>query len=126
MKKLIMLLAVLLMLQPAVLAEEEAFVETVLFDGTATVSGNWQLATGVNTTNANGAFDPSLITEDGYFTVEYNGSVRAVYLAFSEWQSSTWASVNVPASCVTSGDLCTATFTIDQCYIQYGSKDCTA
>lgn len=126
MKKLIMLLAVLLMLQPAVLAEEEAFVETVLFDGTATVSGNWQLATGVNTTNANGAFDPSLITEDGYFTVEYNGSVRAVYLAFSEWQSSTWASVNVPASCVTSGDLCTATFTFDQCYIQYGSKDFSA
>lgn len=124
MKHLAALLMLLLLCTPA-LAEEDGLVETVLFDGEAAVSGNWQLAATVNTTNANGAFDPALITEDGYFTVEYTGSLRAVYLAFSDWQSGVWASVNVPSACEASGGLCTATFTFDQCYVQYGSKDFT-
>lgn len=119
---LIMLLALLLMALPA-LAEEDGFIEVVLYDGEATVGGNWELATGVNTTNAGGDFDPSLITEDGWFTVEYTGSVKAVYLAFSNWQTGVWASVNVPSACETNGNICTATFTFKQCYIQYGDKD---
>jgi len=125
-KKLIFLFfSMLLMICPAA-AEENDLVEVIVYDGTATVSGNWELAASANTTNANGSFDPSLITEDGYFTVEYIGSIKAVYLAFSDWQTGVWASVNVPSACQTSGDLCIATFTFDQCYIQYGSKDFSA
>ena len=125
MKKLLILLITLTLVCLPALAEDSDFIEVVLFDGAATVAGNWELAASVNTTNANGSFDPSLITEDGYFTVEYEGSVKAVYLAFSEWQSGTWASVNVPSSCEDIGGICTATFTFNQCYIQYGSKDFT-
>ncbi len=126
MKHIALLMAMLLLSALPALAEDDGFVEVVLFDGTATVSGNWQLATGVNTTNANGSFDPSLITEDGWFTVEYTGSIKAVYLAFSEWQTGTWASVNVPSACETNGGICTATFTFNQCYIQYGDRDFSA
>lgn len=107
-------------------AENDGLQEFVLFDGDATVNGNWELAAGVNTTNAQGTFDPSLITEDGYFTVEYVGSMRAIYLAFSDWQSAKWVSVNVPASCTAEGEILTATFTFDQCFIQFGNKDFSA
>ena len=124
-KKIATFLMAMLLCCPACMAEE-ALQEYVLYDGTASVSGNWQLAIGVNTTNAQGSFDPSLITEDGYFTVEYTGSVKAVYLAFSDWQNGTWASVNVPSTCEADGKLLTATFTYNQCYIQYGQKDFSA
>ena len=123
MKQLLILLTMLLLAAMPALAEDDGFVEVVLFDGEATVSGNWQLAASANTTNANGSFDPSLISEDGWFTVEYNGSNKAVYLAFSDWESGTWASVNVPSACTNEGGLLTATFTFSQCYIQYGGKD---
>lgn len=129
MKRLIALLAVLLLSTMfTALAEEtnDGLIEVVVYEGNATVTGNWELAASANTTNANGSFDPSMITEDGYFTVEYTGSIKAVYLAFSDWQSGKWASVNVPSACETSGSLCTATFTFNQCYIQYGSKDFSA
>lgn len=126
MKKLMILLAAMLFAVIPALAEEAGFDEFVLFDGEASVSGNWELAASVNTTNANGSFDPAMITEGGWFTVEYTGSIKAVYLAFSDWQSGTWASVNVPSSCETNGKLCTATFTFNQCYIQYGDKDFSA
>ena len=124
-KRLLVILAALLM-SFAAYAEDDGFVDVVVFDGEATVDGNWQLATGVNTTNAGGSFDPTLITADGWFTVEYTGSIKAVYLAFSDWETGTWASVNVPSGCETSGGLCTATFTYQQCYIQYGNKDFSA
>lgn len=127
MKRLLMLLCALCLAVLPALAENNGFVETVLFDGSASVSGNWELAASVNTTNAGGKFDPSTITEDGWFTVEYTGSIKAVYLAFSDWETGTWASVNVPSACTTgSGGHCTATFTFSQCYIQYGSKDFSA
>ncbi len=123
MKKLLLFAVLLMTITFGVLAEDDGFTEFVIYDGEATVNGNWELAIGVNTTNAQGKFDPALITEDGWFTVEYTGSIKAVYLAFSEWQGGTWASVNVPSACETAGGRCTATFTFDQCYIQYGSKD---
>lgn len=126
MKKLLMILCVICLSVFPALAEEAGYTQTVLFDGNASVSGNWELAASVNTTNAGGKFDPSVITADGWFTVEYTGSIRAVYLAFSDWQSGTWASVNVPSACTTEGARCTATFTFNQCYIQYGSKDFSA
>ncbi len=125
MKRMIVWILVLLVMSVSASADE-SFEETVLYDGAASVSGNWQLAIGVNTTNAFGQFDPSLIMEDGYFTVEYTGSMKAVYLAFSDWQTGTWASVNVPSTCDASGDVLTATFTFDQCYIQYGDRDFSA
>lgn len=123
MKKLMLLLAALLLAMLPAMAEESGLVEVVVYDGEAAVSGNWELAVGVNTTNANGTFDPSQITEEGYFTVEYTGSLKAVYLAFSDWQSGKWASVNVPSACETVEGVRTATFTFQQCYIQYGNKD---
>lgn len=126
MKKLLVMLLMLLLALSCAAAEEAEMVEVVVYDGAATVTGNWELAAAANTTNANGAFDAGMITEDGYFTVEYDGSLRAVYLAFSDWQSGKWASVNVPSSCIEENGLCIATFTFDQCYIQYGSKDFSA
>lgn len=128
MKRMIALFFILFLstFTAALADSDDGLVDVVVYEGNATVSGNWELAASANTTNANGSFDPSLITEDGYFTVEYTGSIKAVYLAFSDWQTGKWASVNVPASCETSGSLCTATFTFDQCYIQYGIKDFSA
>lgn len=125
MKFVLLLLAALLMTLSA-LAENESMMEIVLFDGEATVGGNWELAVSVNTTNAGGSFDPTLISSDGYFTVEYTGSIKAVYLAFSDWQNGTWDSVNVPSACEDAAGVCTATFTFQQCYIQYGDKDFSA
>lgn len=119
-------LVLLLFTLPAFAEDTDGLVETVIFDGEAVVHNNWELAVGVNTTNANGKFDPSEISEGGHFTVEYSGSLKAVYLAFSDWQSGLWASVNVPSSCEGSSNLYTATFTFNQCYIQYGSKDFSA
>ena len=98
MRRILLVMALLLLCTlPAHAEEADSLQETVLFDGAGTVTGNWELAVAVNTSSANGSFDPSLISEDGYFTVEYTGSMKAVYLAFSEWNSGTWASVNVPA-----------------------------
>lgn len=111
---------------PACAETDDGLVEVLVYEGNATVTGNWELAASANTTNANGSFDPSMITDDGYFTVEYTGSIKSVYLAFSDWQTGKWASVNVPSACETNGSLCIATFTFDQCYIQYGSKDFSA
>lgn len=126
-KRILIIAAAMLVLFGAALAEgADALVETVIYDGEASVSAAWTLAASVNTTNANGSFDASQITADGYFTVEYTGPLKAVYLAFSDWQTGTWASVNVPSTCTSEGGLCTATFTFNQCYIQYGSKDFSA
>lgn len=126
MKRLFVFLLMLLVAFPACAEDSDGLIQTVLFDEEATVHNNWELAASVNTTNANGRFDPSLISEDGYFTVEYTGSLKAVYLAFSDWQSGLWASVNVPSACELQGGVYTATFTFSQCYIQYGSKDFSA
>ena len=80
MKRLAALLIMLLLFTPA-LAEEAALVDSIIYDGSVTVSNVWQLITGVNTTNSNGDFDPSLITEGGTFTVEFAGTDKGVYLA---------------------------------------------
>lgn len=125
MKRLLLLFIVLLMPVSA-LADSGDRSEIVLFDGEASVSGDWQLITGVNTTNSSGSFDPLLITEGGYFVVEYTGADQAVYLAFSEWEAGTWSQVNVPASCEADGEIFKATFNFDQCREQYGNADFTA
>lgn len=125
MKKLLIAFLVSMLLFASAIAEEE-LQEVIVFDGTATVSGSWQLALGANTTNAYGDFDPYLITEGGYFTVEYTGTNKAVYLALSEWQNGVWASVNTPASCVEEDGLLKATFTYEQCLAQMGNVEFSA
>ena len=125
MKRLAALLIMLLLFTPA-LAEEAALVDSIIYDGSATVSNVWQLITGVNTTNSNGDFDPSLITEGGTFTVEFAGTDKGVYLALSEWEAGTWSQVDVPAECVANGDRYIATFTYEQCCKAYGSSDFSA
>lgn len=127
MRWMIVLLVLLMQCMLPAFAEEGAVLqETVLFDGEAAVSGPWQLATGVNTTSSNGRFDASLISKDGYFVIEYTGTANAVYLAFSEWSSGTWASVNAPDRCESKEGLHTATFSFEQCCAQYGSEDFSA
>lgn len=125
MKKLLIACLVALLIIPAAFADE-ALQEFVVFEGTATVNGSWQLALGANTTNAYGDFDPYLITEGGYFTVEYTGTAKAIYLALSEWQGGVWASVNAPASCEQVGERLIATFTYDQCLAQMGNTEFSA
>lgn len=125
MKKLLIAFLAAMLLFASAIAEEE-LQEVVVFNGTATVSGSWQLALGANTTNAYGDFDPYLITEGGYFTVEYTGTNKAVYLALSEWGNGVWASVNAPASCVEEDGLLKATFTYEQCLAQMGNVEFSA
>jgi len=116
-------LLALLMLFCAPALAEDGMVETVLYNGTASVSSSWQLITGVNTTNSNGPFDPSLITEGGYFIVEYTGTPGEVYLALSEWQDGVWAQSDAPASCEKVGDRLQAKFTFEQCSTAYKGTD---
>lgn len=125
MKKFLITCFALVLLFASAIAEED-LQEFVVFDGTATVNGSWQLALGANTTNAYGDFDPYLITEGGYFTVEYTGTSKAVYLALSEWQNGLWASVNAPTSCVEEDGLLKATFTYEQCLAQMGNVEFSA
>ena len=121
MKRFLLILLAMMFCIP-VMAEEESL-EFVLYDSEASVPGAWQLITGVNTTNAHGDFDPYLITENGYFVVEYNGTPSAVYLALSEWTAGTWSQVDTPAECVEDGTVLKATFTYEQCVQAYGSND---
>lgn len=121
MKRIIILLAALLLCIPVF--AEEAELEVVIFDGEASVPGAWTLITSAFTTNASGAFDPYLITEGGAFMVEFTGTKDGVYFAMSEWTSGVWAQVNSPAECVAKDDGFLATFTYDQCVEAYGNKD---
>lgn len=125
MKRMMILLlaAMMCLLTAPAMAEASDMVEEVLFDDSAAVTGSWKLATGVNTTNAHGPFDPLLITPGGSFVVEYTGVEKMVYLALSEWDAGVWAQVNEPADCTTQDGVHRAVFTYDQCVTAYGGKD---
>jgi len=123
MKKLLMSLLMLFLLSTMAAAETDALIETVLYEGEATVSSSWTLTASVNTTNSNGSFDPSLISEGGYFTVEYSGTENGIYLALSEWQDGIWAQADQPSSCQQAGDAFIATFTFDQCHQAFKRDD---
>lgn len=73
-----------------------------IFSGSYDVEG-WNMGPQIQTSNGSGTFDPTEITEGGYFTVEYTGA-GGVYLAFSEWTSGKWAQVDEPTSVEESGD----------------------
>lgn len=126
MKKLLLLLSCLLLFSTAFAEESTEWEDIVLFDGNATVTQSWTAAVSINTTSAGGSFDPTVIGENGYFTVVYEGAEKAVYLALSDWDSGLWAQVNVPSACELENGLYTATFSYDQCLIQYGSRNFAA
>lgn len=67
MKKKCLLVCLLCCLLLGLALAEEPMTETVLFEGSQHASGGWNLALTIDTTNVNGTFDPSLISENGYF-----------------------------------------------------------
>ena len=85
MKKKCLLVCLLCCLLFGLALAEEPMTETVLFEGSQPASGGWNLALTIDTTNVNGTFDPSLISENGYFAVTYDGVQNGVYLALSDW-----------------------------------------
>lgn len=123
MKRWILALLFLLTLISVALAETTDMTETVLYTGQTSVTGSWQQAVTVNAAGVGGEFDTACIVPGGYFTVEYTGVSRGVYLALADWESNTWASLNAANECTLSQGVYTATFTFEQCYIQYGRLD---
>lgn len=104
-------------------ADERPFVATVLFDGESSIAKSWTLGPSVQTTNGSGTFDPTDITKDGYFTVDYTGTEGAVYLAFAEWSTEKWASVNTPTSTEATETGYTSVYSFDDCALAYGTED---
>lgn len=94
--------------------------------GSQPASGGWNLALTIDTTNVNGTFDPSLISENGYFAVTYDGVQNGVYLALSDWEGGVWAQINVPSTCTQTDGMYTAVFSFEQCRMAYGSMDFAA
>ena len=78
MKKKCLLVCLLCCLLFGFALAEEPMTETVLFEGSQPASGGWNLALTIDTTNVNGTFDPSLISENGYFAVTYDGVQNGV------------------------------------------------
>lgn len=105
MKKKCLLVCLLCCLLFGLALAEEPMTETVLFEGSQPASGGWNLALTIDTTNVNGTFDPSLISENGYFAVTYDGVQNGVYLALSDWEGGVWAQINVPSTCTQTDSL---------------------
>lgn len=126
MKKKCLLVCLLCCLLLGLALAEEPMTETVLFEGSQHASGGWNLALTIDTTNVNGTFDPSLISENGYFAVTYDGVQNGVYLALSDWEGGVWAQINVPSTCTQTDGLYTAVFSFEQCRMAYGSMDFAA
>ena len=126
MKKKCLLVCLLCCLLLGLVLAEEPMTETVLFEGSQPASGGWNLALTIDTTNVNGTFDPSLISENGYFAVTYDGVQNGVYLALSDWEGGVWAQINVPSTCTQTDGMYTAVFSFEQCRMAYGSMDFAA
>ena len=67
MKKKCLLVCLLCCLLLGLALAEEPMTETVLFEGSQPTSGGWNLALTIDTTNVNGTFDPSLISENAFW-----------------------------------------------------------
>jgi len=126
MKKKCLLVCLLCCLLLGLALAEEPMTETMLFEGSQPASGGWNLALTIETTNVNGTFDPSLISENGYFAVTYDGVQNGVYLALSDWEGGVWAQINVPSTCTQTDGMYTAVFSFEQCRMAYGSMDFAA
>lgn len=114
MKKKCLLVCLLCCLLFGLALAEEPMTETVLFEGSQPASGGWNLALTIDTTNVNGTFDPSLISENGYFAVTYDGVQNGVYLALSDWEGGVWAQINVPSTCTQTDGMYMAVFSFEQ------------
>lgn len=115
--------ALLVVISISMLAHAEAMGEIVLYEGTDSITGIWKLITSVLTSCAGGEFDPALIQDGSYFTVDFVGTPGQVYLSLSDWTGKSWSQVNAPERCVTEGEIHTATFTYAQCLKAYGDED---
>lgn len=104
-------------------ADEKQLETTNIFSGENKINAAWTLGPSVQTTNGSGKFDPTDITKDGYFTVDYTGTEGAVYLAFAEWTTEKWASVNVPTSTEVTENGYTSVFSFEDCAAAYGTED---
>lgn len=103
---------------------ERQLVQNVLFSGSRTISGTWTFGPMIYTINAEGDFNPSLITADGYFSVTYTGTEGAVYISFSKSTSGIWPKVKTPAETTVNGDgSYTSIFTFADCADVYGSEN---
>lgn len=104
-------------------AEDKKMVDCNIFSGSEKIPTAWTLGPQIQTSNGSGNFDPTEITKDGYFTIDYIGTEGAVYLAFSEWTTSKWASVNAPTSTAKTDSGFTSTFSFEDCAKIYESED---
>ena len=104
-------------------ADEKELVESNVFSGSNIIDAAWTLGPSVQTTNGSGKFDPTEITADGYFAIDYTGTEGAVYLAFSEWTTEKWASVNAPSYTVETETGYRSVFSFDDCMAAYGTAD---
>lgn len=68
-----------------------------VFAGNVSMTDPWQWGVEVNTTNYSGSFDPSQITEGGYFSVYYTGTSGQIRMAFKteDWG---WFQIDTPTS----------------------------
>lgn len=103
-------------------SNEKQLVDTVIFSGESTIAKSWMLGPQIQTANGNGDFDPSDITAGGYFTIDYTGTEGAVYLAFAEWNTGTWASVNTPNSTTATATGYTSVFNYDTCLAEFQAQ----
>ncbi len=90
---------------------------TVLFTGSASAS-KWAQATSVMTIkNDGGTLNPAIITEDGYFYVEYTGDIGKIELIMQSWSGGTeWAKI-----CLSESGMAGSNY-----YAKFSYADCVA
>ncbi|MDO5125068.1 MAG: GDSL-type esterase/lipase family protein, partial [Ruminococcus sp.] len=101
---------------------EQTLKDTVIYSGESVITKSWTLGPQVQTANGNGDFDPSDISEGGYFTIDYTGTEGAVYLALAEWNTGTWASVNEPDSTTATETGYRSVFNYNTCLTAFESQ----
>ena len=92
--------------------------ETALFDGSNTGTG---IVVSVYTS---GNIDMDMVTDGGYFQVEYQASQKQdIKLAFSEWDTSRWVEISPTKTGEVSAGVYYARFSYAACVNAYGSSD---
>ena len=98
---------------------------TVLFTGSASADA-WAQATSVMTIKNNGGtLNPAIITEDGYFYVEYTGDIGKIELIMQSWSGGTeWAKIGFSESGM-AGNNYYAKFSYADCVAAFGEDFAT-
>lgn len=100
--------------------EQDPYVS--LFWGSSKASP-WQQAVSLMTTKNNGSFDPSIMTSNGYFYVEYSGKQKQIELILQSWSGGAeWAKVNASEYGEANGHYF-AKFSYADCVKAFGSSD---